>query len=210
LEIQTKEQAVEAARTLGAGDALDGLGTGKVPACFVHIRLQLHALLHECRATEALWDMADDDDDPLTLIGQREMAPLKEALLALRTWAEEQQCVLEACDCRADRLLRRLFDNEGVPVQTGFAGKPRRAVGVMAGDLEPADGTKTYVLVDYRTNIEHAVRVHGGWRARLVTDTGVTVVYESPGYPAARLSDYEEDTRACVRAVVSALGFVAE
>jgi hypothetical protein len=209
LEIQSKEQAVEAARTLGAGDALGELGAGKVPACFVHIRLQLHALLHECRATEALWDMADDDDDPLTLIGQREMAPLKEALLALRTWAEAQQCVLEACDCRADRLLRRLLVNEGVPIQTGFAGKPRRAVGVIAGDLEPADGTKTYVLVDYRTNIEHAVRVHGGWRARLVTGTGVTPVYEAPGYPAAPLSEYEEDTRACVRAVATALGYVA-
>jgi hypothetical protein len=209
LEIQNKAQAVEAARTLGAGDALGGLGNGKVPACFVHIRLQLHALLHECRAAEALWDMADDDDDPLTLIGQREMAPLKEALLALRTWAEAQQCVLEACDCRADRLLRRLLDTEGVPLQTGFAGKPRRAVGVIAGDLEPAGGPKTYVLVDYRTNIEHAVRVHGGWRARLVTGASVTLVYESPGYPAAPLSDYEEDTRACVRAVVTALGYVA-
>ncbi|WP_331753431.1 hypothetical protein OG440_40180 (plasmid) [Streptomyces sp. NBC_00637] len=209
MEIQNKAQAVEAARTLGAGDALGGLGNGKVPACFVHIRLQLHALLHECRAAEALWDMADDDDDPLTLIGQREMAPLKEALLALRTWAEAQQCVLEACDCRADRLLRRLLDTEGIPIQTGFAGKPRRAVGVIAGDLEPAGGPKTYVLVDYRTNIEHAVRVHGGWRARLVTGTGVTLVYEAPGYPAARLSDYEEDTRACVRAVVTALGYAA-
>ncbi|MGW1290871.1 hypothetical protein ACWD4N_46830, partial [Streptomyces sp. NPDC002586] len=110
MEISTQEQAAEAARSISASGALGGLGTGQIPSCFVHLRLQLHALLSECRATEALWDMIDVDDDPLTLIGRREMGPLKDALLALKAWTEAQQCVLGSCDCRADRLLRRLLE----------------------------------------------------------------------------------------------------
>ncbi|MGW1291065.1 hypothetical protein ACWD4N_47910, partial [Streptomyces sp. NPDC002586] len=108
-------------------------------------------------------------------------------------------------------LLRRLLENAGVPVQTGFSGDPRRATGVMAGALESDDGgRRTYVFIDYRNNIEHAVCVHGGWRARLVVEDVVTPVYESPGYPAAVLADYKDDTLMCVEAVVAALDMNAE
>lgn len=77
----------------------------------------------------------------------------------------------------------------------------------MAGySAPPAKGERPpYVLIDYRNNIAHAVRLHHGWRARLITGGVATPVYTSPSYPEMPVSRYCSDTRACAGAVAAAL-----
>ncbi|MFF9786290.1 hypothetical protein [Streptomyces nigrescens] len=118
----------------------------------------------------------------------------------------------EDCECRADRLLRRRLTEARLPEQSGYSPTSHRPVCVMAGHPEPRDdGSVIYAVIDHRNNIGHAVQVHRGWRARLITRTNeqapadIWLVYESPGYPDAAVADYRADTHACADAVAVAL-----
>ncbi|MFI1765121.1 hypothetical protein ACH41H_24115 [Streptomyces sp. NPDC020800] len=151
--------------------------------------------------------MPDGPDDALWERGKNEMIALAHDLDELHAWVSAQDCLLKRCDCRADRLLRQFLREARVPECIGHSPKLGRATSVIAGHFEPdLSGRGRYVLVDYRNNVEHAVRFHGGWRARLITDAGVEPIYTSHDYPHTPLGDFASDTQDCVDAVAVALG----
>ncbi|WP_329020785.1 hypothetical protein [Streptomyces sp. NBC_01601] len=208
----TQDQAVETARGFRETGPVGELAAGQPPSCFARLRLRLGDLLAESRGTEAALGMVDGPDDVLMERGKEEMAEITRELAALHAWAGEQQCAPESCECRADRLLRRRLTEAGLPEQTGYSPASHRPVCVMAGYPDPRDdGSMVYVVIDHRNSIDHAVLVHRGWRARLVTRTGSQaaadgqLAYESSGYPHTAVVDYRADTRACVDAVRAAL-----
>lgn len=185
---------------------LSQLAGGELPRCFARLRLQLIQLEGEAQGTAAMLAMPDGPDDALWERGRDEMSDIISSLRDLTAWVNAQTCVLAVCECRADRLLRHELRKAGVLAETGRDVKSRRAVCVLAGYLDGgAHAGGHHVQVHYRTNIEHAVRVHGGWEARLVTDTGAESIYRSPGYPRTPLDVFPEDTLACVEAVTAAL-----
>ncbi|MFK0047996.1 hypothetical protein ACIQU4_28685 [Streptomyces sp. NPDC090741] len=206
LTITSADTAAAAARRLDHRvGPLAELAVGDLPACFARLRIQLGRLTGDAHSTYALLDMPDGPDDALWERGKNEMIALAHGLGELHAWVSAQDCLLERCDCRADRLLRQLLREARVPECIGHSPKLGRATSVIAGHFEPDLGGR-YVLVDYRNNIEHAVRFHGGWRARLVTDAGVYPLYTSHEYPHTPLGGFDRDTRACVDAVAAALG----
>ena len=208
----TRNQAVEAARGFRETGPVGELATGRLPSCFARLRLRLGELLAESRGTEAALGMVDGPDDVLMDRGKEEMAEITRELADLHAWANEQPCAPESCECRADRLLRRRLTEAGLPEQTGCSPASRRPFCIMAGDPDPrVDGSVVYVAIDHRNSIDHAVQVHRGWRARLVTraderaPADIRPVYESPGYPDTAVDDYRTDTQACVDTVRAAL-----
>ncbi|WP_332756919.1 hypothetical protein [Streptomyces sp. MT206] len=207
MPIATQEQAAAAALGFDKAGPLGDLAVGRVPDCFARLRLRIQALLRESQATEAMLHMEDGPADALMERGQHEMAEISRSLRDLGAWVDVQRCAPSVCDCRADRLLRHLLSEARVPQQTGVSQKLKRPVCVLAGHYDSyTPDTALYVRIDHLNNIEHAVRLHRGWRARLVTPDGMQPVYESPGYPQTPVNDYYDDTQACVRAVADALG----
>ncbi|MCX4826758.1 hypothetical protein OG883_44760 [Streptomyces sp. NBC_01142] len=206
MPITTQEQARDAARPLSEAGPIAEFAGGDTPGCFARLRLALAGMRRESLATSAMLDMTDGPDDPLMERGKEEVAEITSAIGALLAWVEEQFCEVEVCECRADRLLRHLLEEAHVPGQTGYSPQLGRNSCIIAGSFvrEP-DERMAYVLIEHRNHIEHAVRAHRGWRARLVTADGVTPLYESPGYPETPVSVYREDTLGCVRAVADAL-----
>ncbi len=199
-------RAIELARGFGerSGPIAD-LAAGTLPACFGRLRIRLTALREEAVTTTAMLSMGDDPDDPLFTLGMREVDEIRSMVTELDAWVQAQQCTLDACECRADRLLRQLLTERGIPAQNGVSAKAKRVTCVIAGDAAPGSLTG-YVMVEHRQNIDHQVRAHGGWRARTRSQDGeLTLVYQSPGYPTADLQTYRADTRACVEAVDAAL-----
>ncbi|MFE0369512.1 hypothetical protein [Streptomyces tendae] len=206
MSITTQEQARAIASTLSEAGPIAEFAAGDTPGCFARLRLALAGMRRESLATEAVLNMPDGPDDPLMERGKEEMAEITSAITTLLAWTEDQACQVESCDCRADRLLRRLLKEARVPEQTGYSAELGRNSCVIAGHFEPDPGERTaYVLIEHRNHIDHPVRAHRGWRARLVTADGVTPLYEAPGYPTAPVSSYDEDTRACIRTVAAAL-----
>lgn len=208
----TRNQAVEAAHGFQETGPIGELAAGRLPACFARLRIRLGELLAESRGTEAALGMVDGPDDVLMERGKQEMAEITRALSDLHAWAGAQPCAPEHCECRADRLLRRRLTEAGLPEQTGYSPSSRRPVCVMAGYPEPRDDDSVvYAVIDHRNSIDHAVQVHRGWRARLITRADeqaaadIRLVYESPGYPDAAVADYRADTQACTDAVAMAL-----
>ncbi|MEV8335074.1 hypothetical protein [Streptomyces niveus] len=207
--ITTADAAIEAARAFGERTGpLATLATGTVPECFGRLRSRLADLRAVALSTMAELDRSDEPDDPLDELGKREVADISNQVTNLRIWVMAQQCQVAVCGCRADRLLRELLEDHFIPVQLRYrADDRRRPVAVMAGYSAPAaDGTQPpYVLIDYRNNSAHAVRDHGGWRARLVAAGTPKLVYTSPGYPETPVSRFHDDTRACAAAVAAIL-----
>ncbi|MEW1760573.1 hypothetical protein AB0393_29175 [Streptomyces cyaneofuscatus] len=205
--ITTLDEARTAASALSERGPIAAFATGAgAPGCFARLRLALSSMRQESLATEAMLNMTDGPDDPYMERGKEEMAEITSAVGRLLAWAEEQPCQIEECDCRADRLLRRLLEDADVPAQTGHSTSLGRNNCVIAGRFEAEPDERTaYVLIDHRNHIDHAVRMHRGWRARLVTAAGGTTVYTSPGYPNTPVSEFREDTGACVRAVAHIL-----
>ncbi|WP_327359566.1 hypothetical protein [Streptomyces sp. NBC_01304] len=204
----TRGQAAAVAAGFAASSPLGGLAQGRLPDCFAHVRQQVYEALHDCRATEGYLAMEDGPADPFMESGQLEMAEMSQSLGRLRTWVEAQRCTVTVCACRADRMLRQLLKEAGIPAELGFSRKLQRYNCVIAGDYvaDPGEGSVApYVLIEHRNHIDHAVRYHRGWRVRRSTPGGVEVLYESPGYPQSPVGAYEDDTRSCVRAVGSAL-----
>lgn len=208
----TQDQAVALARNFRETGPVGELAVQGPPSCFARLRLRLGELLAESQGTEAALGMVDGPDDVLMDRGKEEMATITRELAGLHAWASEQPCAPEACECRADRLLRRRLTEARLPEQTGYLPTSRRPVCVLAGYPEPRDdGSVVYAVIDHRNSIAHAVRVHRGWRARLVTRNDeqaaadTQLVYESPGYPDTAVSDYRADTQACADAVRAAL-----
>ncbi|MEV6403884.1 hypothetical protein AB0M58_13190 [Streptomyces bobili] len=200
------DRAVELARSLGErkGPIAD-LAAGTMPACFGRLRIKLAALRKEAIATTAELSMGDDPDDPLFTLGQQELDGILSAVTGLDAWVQTQQCVPNACECRADRLLRQLLTERGIPVQNGVSAKAKRVTCLIAGDAAPGS-LVGYVMVEHRQSIDHQVQLHGGWRARTRSQDGqLTLVYQSPGYPTADLQTYRADTLACAEAVDAAL-----
>jgi hypothetical protein len=203
LRIETTEDAIAAARDFGTTTGpIAALAGGEAPACFARLGIELSGLLIESRATEAALHEPDGPDDALFERGKDEMAAIIRAVSDLNAWVDDQRCAVEMCECRADRLLRRLLRERRIPEQLGYSPQLQRMTAVIAGWSDEG----AYVLVDYRTNIQHAVSDHHGWRARLVTSAGVAPLYESPDYPNTARDLYYDDTRACVDAVAEALG----
>ncbi|MFJ4702988.1 hypothetical protein ACIP5N_33040 [Streptomyces sp. NPDC088768] len=206
MPITTTEQARRAAKDMSAAGPIAEFAAGGPPPCFARLRLALADMRQESLAAMAELNMVDGPDDPFMERGKDEVAAISSAIGALLTWAEEQLCQVESCECRADRLLRRLLEEADVPGQTGYSPQLGRNSSVIAGvfDREPGERS-AYVLIEHRNHIEHPVRAHRGWRARLVTAAGVASLYESPGYPMTPVSAYRDDTLACVRVVADAL-----
>ncbi|MET9779140.1 hypothetical protein ABZ023_33665 [Streptomyces sp. NPDC006367] len=206
MPITTLEQARHAAKNMSAAGPIAEFAAGDTPLCFARLRLALAGLRKESLATAAELDMTDGPDDPLMERGKEEVAKIASAVATLLTWAEEQLCQVEFCECRADRLLRRLLEEAQVPEQTGYSPQLGRNSCIIAGSFDHKPDERTaYVLIEHQNHIEHAVQAHRGWRARLVTAAGVAPLYESPGYPKTPVSVYREDTLACVRVVTDAL-----
>ncbi|GGU40696.1 hypothetical protein [Streptomyces violascens] len=207
MPITTLKEARQAANALAERGPIATFAAGQgAPGCFARLRLALSGLRRESLATSAALNMSDGPDDPYMERGKQEMAEITSAISDLLAWTEQQRCRVEECDCRADRLLRQLLDEAQIPEQTGRSVSLGRNSCVIAGHFEPEPDERTaYVLIEHRNHIEHAVRIHRGWRARLVTATGITTVYESPGYPMTPVPIYRDDTHACVRAVAEAL-----
>ncbi|KOU43229.1 hypothetical protein [Streptomyces sp. WM6378] len=207
MPITTLKEARQAAKALSERGPIAAFAAGcGIPGCFARLRLALSGMRRESLATSAALNMADGPDDPYMERGKQEMAEITSSISDLLSWTEQQLCQVEECDCRADRLLRQLLQDAQVPEQTGYSASLGRNNCVIAGHYEPEPDEHTaYVIIEHRNNIEHAVRIHHGWRARLVTAAGVTTLYASPGYPQTPVSVFREDTRACVRAVVGAL-----
>ncbi|MFG2210975.1 hypothetical protein [Streptomyces sp. NPDC048638] len=207
MPITTLRDARQAAKALAEGGPIAAFAAGRgAPGCFARLRLALSEMRRESLATSAALHMTDGPDDPYMELGKQEMAEITSAISDLLSWTEQQLCRVTECDCRADRLLRQLLDDAHIPEQSGHSPSLGRTNCVIAGHFEPdPDEDTAYVLIDHRNNIDHAVRVHHGWRARLVTASGVTTLYASPGYPHTPVSVFREDTRACVRAVAGAL-----
>jgi hypothetical protein len=206
MPITTQEEARDAASSLSEAGPIAEFAAGSIPGCFARLRLALAGMRRESLATEAMLNMPDGPDDALMERGKQEMAEITSAIGGLLAWTEDQLCRVEVCECRADRLLRRLLEEAHLPGQTGYSASLGRNNCVIAGHFEADPDERTaYVLIEHRNHIEHAVSAHRGWRARLVTATGATTVYESPGYPLTPVSLYYEDTPACVRAVADAL-----
>ncbi|MEO3976931.1 hypothetical protein [Streptomyces sp. CAU 1734] len=200
------EQAQDAARILCTSGPIGELGAGPPLGCFAPLRLALGAIRQESLATEAILHMPDGPDDPFMETGKREVAEITSAIGSLLNWADIQLCRVEVCECRADRLLRRLLEESMVPSQTGFSRTLGRNNCLIAGRFDARSAERSaYVLIEHRNQIEHAVRGHRGWRARGVTGGVSTTVYESPAYPHTPVSVYREDTLACVGAVAGAL-----
>lgn len=206
MPITTPEQARHAARDMSAAGPIAEFAGGGTPPCFARLRLALAGMRRESLATAAELDMADGPDDPLMERGKEEVAEISSAIGALLAWVEEQLCQVEFCECRADRLLRRLLEEAQVPGQTGYSPQLGRNSCIIAGRFDRAPDERTaYVLIEHQNHIDHAVQAHRGWRARMVTAAGVASLYESPGYPMTPVSVYREDTLACVRVVTNAL-----
>ncbi|MFJ6753263.1 hypothetical protein ACIQNI_34590 [Streptomyces sp. NPDC091266] len=207
MPITTLREARQAAKALSEGGPIAAFAADSgAPGCFARLRLALSGMRRESLATEAALNMTDGPDDPYMERGKQEMAEITSAISDLLAWTEQQLCEVEKCDCRADRLLRQLLEEAHIPEQTGHSASLGRNNCVIAGHFEPEPDERTaYVLIEHRNHIEHAVRVHHGWRARLVTAAGVTTLYASPGYPQTPVAEYRDDTHACVRAVVGAL-----
>jgi hypothetical protein len=206
MPITTLEQARDAARDLCGAGPIAEFAAGPVPGCFARLRLSLDGMRRESLATEAILNMPDGPDDALMEAGKQEMAEITSAIGSLLAWAEDQRCQAEVCECRADRLLRDLLAEADVPEQIGHSPTLGRDNCVIAGYFEPEPDERTaYVLIEHRNHIRHPVRMHRGWRARLITADGATPLYESTGYPETPVSAYYEDTRACIRVVAGAL-----
>ncbi|MFE0062934.1 hypothetical protein [Streptomyces sp. NPDC059003] len=187
------------------------LAAGTVPQCFGPLRIRLDELRTNALAASTMLGHSDEPDDPLKELGRQEMTAIFSGVAKLKAWVATRQCRAAVCECRADRLLRSLLEDQLIGVQSGYRpadrSRQRRPVALMAGySTAAADGTRPpYVLVDFRNNIAHAVRDHCGWRARLITDGVATPVYTSPGYPETPVSHYYDDTQACAAAVAAAL-----
>jgi hypothetical protein len=209
MPITTPDAAVEAARAFGEHTGpLATLAAGTVPQCVGRLRIRLADLRTDALATMAELNLSDEADDPLEELGTREVAEITTRVADLNAWVRAQQCQSAVCECRADRLLRSLLEDQLIPVRSGYRrNNRRRPVALMAGYSPPAAGgtQPPYVLIDYRNNSAHAVRDHRGWRARLITGGTPTPVYTSPGYPETPVDRYHDDTRACASAVVAAL-----
>ncbi|WP_331746836.1 hypothetical protein OG923_34285 (plasmid) [Streptomyces halstedii] len=206
MPITTTEQARRAAKDMSAAGPIAEFAAAGTPPCFARLRLALADMRQESLATAAELNMVDGPDDPFMERGKDEVAEISSAIGALLAWVEEQLCQVEFCECRADRLLRRLLEEAQVPGQTGFSPQLGRNSCIIAGRFDREPGERTaYVLIEHRNHIEHPVRAHRGWRARLVTAAGVAPLYESPGYPMTPVSAYREDTLACVGVVTNAL-----
>ncbi|MFI1226015.1 MULTISPECIES: hypothetical protein [unclassified Streptomyces] len=204
--------AVAAARAFSEHTGpLATLADGTVPECFARLRLRLADLRSDAMATLAMLGQSDEPDDPMDVLSTQEVSAITAQVAGLRAWVETQECRTSVCECRADRLLRALLEDQTVDVRSGYRPadrrRQRRPVALMAGFRSvPASGSRPpYVLVDFRGNIAHAVRLHRGWRARLIVDGEITPVYVSPGYPDAPVGRYREDTQACAVAVAAAL-----
>lgn len=208
--ILTADAAVEAARFFDEPTGpLATLAGGTLPDCFARLRIRLADLRADALATSAL-GLSDDPDDPLEILGRREVSDISGRVAALQSWVEPLRCRISVCECRADRLLRALLADQGVLVQSGYRPTDRRRqrpVALMAGYQSPSvNGARLpYVLIDHRGSISHAVRVHRGWRARLLVAGTVTEVYTSPVYPMTPVEDHPQDTRACAYVVAAAL-----
>lgn len=203
MHIETTAHAIAAATDFGeTAGPLASLARGDVPACFGRLGLRLATLLLEARATEAELNTPDGPDDALWERGKSEMAEIVRAVSDLSAWVENQRCAVDTCECRADRLLRRMLRDRHIAEQPGYSPQLQRVATLVIGHTD----SLPYAFVHYRNHITHPVSQHGGWQARLVTSAGVTPLYESPGYPHTPLGLYYEDTRACLDAVTTALG----
>lgn len=210
--ITNPDAAMEAARAFGERTGpLATLAGGTVPQCFGRLRIRLADLRTDAIATVATLGLSDEPDDPLERLGKRELSDITSRVAELKSWVKTQQCQASVCECRADRLLRALLEDQDVDVQSGYRpadrNRQRRPVALIAGyRSSTAKGERPpYVLIDHRNNIAHAVRLHRGWRARLVKTGTVTQVYASPEYPETPVGLYHQDTRACAAAVAAAL-----
>ena len=184
------------------------LARGVVPACFGRLRRQLADEVREAQTTAAVMSMHDDPGgEPFWDAGEAEIAEILRKVSELHRWAGSQECSPAVCECRADRVLRRLLTEARVPATLGYrrGQSDRRPVGLLVGNPYPEDGPVYPVRVSHRGSIDHMVRLHRGWRAQLQTDAGWESVYESPLYPLTPVEDYARDTEACARAIVDAL-----
>ncbi|ATM24710.1 hypothetical protein SMD44_p10211 (plasmid) [Streptomyces alboflavus] len=211
MPITTLDEAVEAGRAFDARTGpLATLAAGTVPQCFGRLREYLADLRIGALTTMAQLS-SDDPDDPSEALGRQEMDEILSEVAELRAWAAPQQCQATVCEGRADRLLRSLLSGQQIAVELSYRPTDRRPkrrpIALRAGYSAPAaNGTRPpYALIDHRNSIDHAVQIHRGWRARLIIGEVATMVYASPGYPETPVSHYQDDTRACVAAVVPAL-----
>lgn len=203
MPIETTNHAVDAAAYFGEHDGpLASLARGDVPSCFAGLDRRLNSFLREARATEAELSIADGPDDALWERGRNEMAEIVRAASDLHAWVGTQRCAVDTCECRADRLLRLLLQDQHVAHHAGYSPQLQRVATLVIGHSD----SLPFSFVHSRNHITHPVRQHGGWQARLVTSAGATPLYESPGYPGTPLRLFYEDTRACFEAVITALG----
>ncbi|MFI5748935.1 hypothetical protein ACIBBE_24075 [Streptomyces sp. NPDC051644] len=168
MPITTPDRAVEAARFFGEHTGpLATLATGAVPRCFGRLRIRLTDLRTDALATSVMLGLSDNPDDPLEELGRQELAEITSHAADLSAWVQTQRCQADVCECRADRLLRALLEDELIDVQSGYRPADQsRPVSLMAGySAPPSKGERPpYVLIDYRNNSAHAVRLHRGWR----------------------------------------------
>ncbi|MGW0673565.1 hypothetical protein [Streptomyces sp. NPDC002746] len=209
--ITTADAAIQAARFFDEpAGPLATLAGGTVPDCFARLRIRLADLRADALTTSSALGLSDDPDDPLETLGRREVSDISSRVAALQSWVEPLHCRIPVCECRADRLLRALLEDQGVAVQSGYRPTDRRRqrpVALMAGYQPPSvnGARRPYVLIDHRGSISHAIRVHRGWRARLLVAGTVTEVYTSPAYPMTPVEDHPQDTQACAYAAAAAL-----
>lgn len=202
----TPERVIALAQSFGErrGPIAD-LAAGNPPACFARLRIELAELRTEAVTTVSALSMDDGPDDPLIARGKQEVGEILSSVIGLDAWVQAQHCALDACECRADRLLRQLLDERGIPSQNGVSAKAQRVTCLIAGEAAPGS-LVGYVMVEHCQSIDHQVRIHGGWRARTRSEDGeLILVYQSPGYPNTDLQTYRADTLACVEAVDIAL-----
>lgn len=122
MPITTPDRAVEAARFFGEHTGpLASLAAGTVPRCFGRLRIRLTDLRTDALATSAMLGLSDDPDDPLEELGRQELAEITSHAADLNAWVQSRQCQADVCECRADRLLRALLEDELIDVQSATA-----------------------------------------------------------------------------------------
>jgi hypothetical protein len=153
---------ISLARSFGErGGPIADLAAGNQPACFARLRIKLADLRNEAITAVSSLSMEDGPEDPLIARGKQELDEIHSSVIRLDTWVQAQHCTLHACECRADRLLRQLLDERGIPAQNGVSASAGRVTCVIAGEAAPGS-LFGYVMVDHRQSIDHQVRMHGG------------------------------------------------
>ncbi|MGW7314707.1 hypothetical protein [Streptomyces sp. NPDC054865] len=206
--ITIADAAVEAARFFD--EPTGPLATLAVPDCFARLRIRLADLREDVLATLSAMGLSDDPDDPLEVLGRREVSDISSRVAALYSWVEPLHCrtsvaSAEPTGCSARSLWTRASPWSPVtdPPTADASVRSRSWPGTKSPSVNGA--RLPYVLIDHRGSISHAVRVHRGWRARLLVAGTVTEVNTSPAYPMTPVEDHPQDTLACAYAVAAAL-----